>query len=214
MAPPDVAVTAALIDSQWMCELFDEERTTMINAGTTRLRDFATGRHCARRALFDLGVPAVAIRSGHRGQPLWPAGHVGSISHGAGVCVAIAAVGRPGLRSIGIDVERVGSLDESLWPSVMGPKEQSMCHQAANAAAAATIVFSGKEALFKAQYPVAGAELGFLDVELDRLPTGTTPATGRVLDHVAPVPGTGGDSLGQVHVCVVGDVVVSVAVID
>lgn len=43
--------------------------------------EFVTGRACARRALARLGVEPVPVPSGDRGEPFWPDGIVGSITH-------------------------------------------------------------------------------------------------------------------------------------
>lgn len=69
-----------------------------------RRREFTTVRHCARRALADLGVPPVAVLPGERGAPVWPQGVVGSMTHCAGYRAA-AVASRTRVRAVGIDAE-------------------------------------------------------------------------------------------------------------
>ncbi len=84
--------------------LYGEESRLVERAGEKRRRDFATGRNCAREAMGALGVGAAAIPGGAHGQPLWPAGLVGSITHCEGYCAcALARAGE--VAAIGIDAE-------------------------------------------------------------------------------------------------------------
>src|SRR5260370_8132884 len=69
-----------------------------------RRREFAAGRTCARRALAALDVYDIAILRGTKGEPLWPPGIVGSITHCADHCGAAVAP-RQDVVSIGIDVQ-------------------------------------------------------------------------------------------------------------
>jgi len=74
-------VTAVATRADLATELFAEELRALGSAVDARRREFETGRACARRALGGLGLPAAAIGSGMRGEPLWPAGVVGAITH-------------------------------------------------------------------------------------------------------------------------------------
>ena len=75
------------------------------------------GRACARKALSEIGCPPVAIGSGTSGEPLWPIGYVGSISHTDCLAASVVALNPPML-GIGLDLER----DEPLqwWNSSAG----------------------------------------------------------------------------------------------
>ncbi|MGH3274922.1 MAG: 4'-phosphopantetheinyl transferase family protein, partial [Streptosporangiaceae bacterium] len=84
--------------------LFPEEQAVMARAVEKRRREFTTARACARTALARLGQPPVAIVPGDRGEPRWPPGIVGSITHCAGY--RAAAVGRAAeVLAIGLDAE-------------------------------------------------------------------------------------------------------------
>src|SRR5262249_24756139 len=65
---------------------------------------FALGRAAARGALRELGIADVGIQRGPGGDPLWPDGFVGAISHAPDLAVAV--VGRASdYAGLGIDVE-------------------------------------------------------------------------------------------------------------
>jgi 4'-phosphopantetheinyl transferase EntD len=61
--------------------LFCEEDALVVRACAKRREEFSAGRCAGRAALACLGVPPVAILQGRRGEPLWPSGFVGSITH-------------------------------------------------------------------------------------------------------------------------------------
>src|SRR5262245_10837885 len=87
--------------------IFPGEEEFAANAVESRRREFVTARRCAREALARLGCSPIPIRSGLMGEPQWPAGFVGSITHTAGFRAA-AVTPRSLLASLGIDAERNG----------------------------------------------------------------------------------------------------------
>src|SRR5712692_10349689 len=67
---------------------------------------FSMGRAAARDALAEFGIYSVAIERGPSGEPLWPDGIVGAISHAGDVAIAI--VGRQNkYAGLGIDIEQL-----------------------------------------------------------------------------------------------------------
>src|SRR5688500_8001294 len=84
--------------------LFPEEEAALGRVGPARRWSFTAGRTAARHALAQLGVRAAPILPGARGEPRWPAGVIGSITHCRGYAAAVAApAGR--VPSVGIDAE-------------------------------------------------------------------------------------------------------------
>jgi 4'-phosphopantetheinyl transferase EntD len=67
-----------------------EEEPIVANAVESRRREFATGRACARTALAEVGCPPSPILRGPFGEPVWPRGFAGSITHDNGFAAAIA----------------------------------------------------------------------------------------------------------------------------
>jgi 4'-phosphopantetheinyl transferase EntD len=127
-----------------------------------RAQEFAAGRLCARRLLHEFGIDNFPIRVGDNRQPLWPDNFVGSITHTAGFCAAVAA-SKYRLRAIGIDAEINGSVKPELQRRICTPAEIAwlLSLPAADRAGAATLIFSAKEAFYKCQYTVTQERLGF-----------------------------------------------------
>lgn len=160
--------------------LFPEEEETVARAVPSRRAEYVAARLCARRALAGLGLPPVPIVKGERGAPRWPEGVVGSITHCTGYRAAVVARGAD-ILSLGIDAEPDAPLPDGVLDSVAGPEEQAW------AVAGGTdgpcrdrLLFSAKEAVYKAWFPLTGSWLGFGDVVLEADP-GARTFTARLL---------------------------------
>ncbi len=145
--------------------LFSVERRAVANAVEKRKREFQTGRACARAALQGLGLPRVAIPVGDRGQPLWPDGVVGSITHCDGYR-ACAAARRVDIASIGIDAEPYAPLPGSVLTSIATPAELRRLAARRDDVHLDRILFSAKEAVFKAWFAYADCPVGFRDCDI------------------------------------------------
>lgn len=145
--------------------LHPEEEAIVARAAPKRRRDFALGRTCARLALAGLGHEDAMIGQGEGGAPLWPAGMVGSITHTSGYAAALAAEARL-FSGIGVDAERVGGVGQDLWPRLFDDAERDhlMGLDEAGRAIGATLLFSAKEACYKA-WAMKGA-LVFRDIHV------------------------------------------------
>ena len=147
-------------------ELFPEEERALGRAVEKRRREFVSGRACAREALAALGVGPVPLGSGPRGEPLWPDGIVGSITHCEGYR-ACALARSSEWAALGIDAERDAALREGVWETVAHGDELAL--RSASAAGGPhldAVVFSAKEAIYKAWFPLERRQLGFEDVEV------------------------------------------------
>ncbi|MFI7417840.1 4'-phosphopantetheinyl transferase [Nonomuraea sp. NPDC049684] len=167
LVPDNVAVSTAYGDPPGV-RLFPEERHAVRKAVAKRRREFATVRHCAREALAALGIPPAPIVPGRRGAPRWPAGAVGSMTHCAGFrAAAVADAGD--VRSIGIDAEPHEPLPEGVFRMVARPEEAAMVREL-RALRPGTcwdrLLFSAKESVYKAWFPLTGEWLGFHDGSL------------------------------------------------
>lgn len=151
--------------------LFDAEESVVARAVDKRRWEFRAGRHCARRALGELGLAATAVPSGPDRAPVWPSDIVGSITHtGAGErAYAAAVVARVDeVRALGVDAELSEPLADDLLPRVLLPAEQAFVDslEEPRRGLVAMLHFSAKEAFYKCQYPLTGRFLGFQDVEV------------------------------------------------
>ena len=165
---PAVAVAAEAFDDEAPARLFPAEEELVGRAVGRRRREFATARACAHRALAELGLEPAPILTGERGEPLWPAGVAGSIAHCDGYrgC-AVARLAE--LASIGIDAEPHAPLPAGLLADVSLPAEREMLARLAAATPAIhwdRLLFSAKESVYKAWFPLAQRWLGFEDAEL------------------------------------------------
>lgn len=165
LPPPVRAVeTHAVVDDGG----FPSERAAVANAVPERRWDHATVRTCARRALAALDHAPCAIDSGPMREPLWPPGIVGSLTHCAGY--RAAAVARADdVASLGIDAEPARALPDGVLDMITVPREESMLRALVAADAQVpwdTVLFSAKESIYKAWFPLYGRWLDFTECEL------------------------------------------------
>lgn len=159
-------------------ELSASECLRMRDASSKRRREFAAGRHLAALACQGLGQGRPALPPDRRGAPQWPAGAVGSITH----CDswAAAAVAESGVvLAIGIDVEPASPLPAGLDRLVFAPSEhRTLTVGHSWAIPDDRVLFSVKEAIYKAWHPLTGMWLDFTDVLVDLRQDGTWTAEG------------------------------------
>ena len=165
--PADVVVVAATA-ADWEAPLYPEEEASLGEGSVTkRRREFAAGRACARAALQKLGLPPTPLPRAPNRLPLWPDGALGSISHCPDYCAAaVARTAR--YAGLGLDLERTGRARPELVRRICTDAEQAQLAEwrGAGVADPLTVVFSVKEAFYKAVHPLTGAHLGFRDVEI------------------------------------------------
>lgn len=146
--------------------LYPAEEAVVARAVVKRRTEFATVRACARDALAVLGEPPVPILPGERGAPGWPPGVVGSMTHTRGYCAA-AVARTAALRSVGIDAEPDGALPEGVLDAVSDVAEQEALDAVRPACEHPDrVLFSAKEAVYKAWFPITGRFLQFHEVDL------------------------------------------------
>lgn len=132
-------------------------------ARRSRQAEFFAGRYCADMAIRALLNTADRFRigTGSHGQPLWPDGVHGSITH----CdnIAIAAVSRQ-VTTIGIDCERIMDCHTATQIAnvVCHPDECNLLAEYNQPFHYLfTLLFSAKESLYKAIYPYIATILEF-----------------------------------------------------
>jgi 4'-phosphopantetheinyl transferase EntD len=172
-AVPSVVAADELFTDLPDIVLFDVEEAVVANAVDKRRREFGTVRHCARRALEALGHPPLPLVPGERGAPQWPPGVVGSMTHCVGY--RAAAVARASdVHTIGIDAEPHAPLPEGILETIARPEENTRLSALRSADASVwwdRLLFSCKESVYKAWYPLTRRWLGFehASVTLDRV---------------------------------------------
>lgn len=168
-------MTKLLPESVSVCELtgsaipdplFPEEETLVRRAVSNRRNEFALSRTCARRALTNIGVAPCSILSTSDRAPIWPPGIVGSITHcksytAAAVCLDVQFL------SLGIDAEINQPLPDGVLTLIASPSEQLAVRQLPDDDVCwDRLLFSAKECVFKAWFPVARRWLDFRDAEV------------------------------------------------
>lgn len=142
-----------------------EEETLIARSVIKRRNEFVTVRHCARVAMEGLGVPPVPILKGTNGEPRWPEGIVGSLTHCEGYRGAV--VGRsPAVRSVGIDAEPHGVLPDRVLEAISLPAERNEIGELPRGLYWDRILFCAKEATYKAWFPLTERWLGFEDAHI------------------------------------------------
>jgi 4'-phosphopantetheinyl transferase EntD len=164
MVPDSVAAAELYSDPPGLEPLPDEE-PLIAKSVAKRRNEFITVRYCARLALAELGVGPVPILKGEKGEPCWPDGVVGSLTHTEGF--RGAAVGRAGqVRSLGIDAEPHGVLPDGVLDAVSLPEERRELETLGDGLHWDRILFCAKEATYKAWFPLTRRWLGFEDAHI------------------------------------------------
>jgi 4'-phosphopantetheinyl transferase EntD len=174
IVPPQV-VAVEIFGDPPEAGLHPDEDVVLRNAVAKRRTEAGAARWCARQALAKLGLPPAPILPGLRGAPVWPAGVSGSMTHCAGYRAAALAHSRD-IATIGIDAEPHSPLPDGVVDVVASEAER---HALAELAAAAPgvswdkLLFSAKEATYKAWFPLTQRWLGFQEASI-----GINPAAG------------------------------------
>ena len=156
--------------------LFPAEEAQIARAVDKRRREYATARRCARDAMGRLGLPPAAIIKDAKGAPQWPRGVVGSMTHTDGYRAAVLGFAMR-VRSVGIDAEPHAPLpSDGVLAAVSLPEERDWLAAVGSGADGGPageggvhwdrLLFSAKEATYKAWYPLTERWLGFEDAHI------------------------------------------------
>jgi 4'-phosphopantetheinyl transferase EntD len=142
-----------------------EEEPLVARSVAKRRNEFVTVRHCARLAMGQLGVPDSPILKGEKGEPQFPNGLVGSLTHCEGYRGAVVAR-QSAVRSIGIDAEPHGVLPDGVLDAISLPVERREISDLPAGLHWDRILFCAKEATYKAWFPLTERWLGFEDAHI------------------------------------------------
>lgn len=174
LVPEAVMSAEAYADPPGLMPL-PEEEPLVARSVAKRRNEFVTVRYCARQALGELGVAPVPILKGDKGEPCWPEGVVGSLTHCDGFRGAV--VGRSAdVRSLGIDAEPHDVLPKGVLDAISLPAERVELSGLPGGLHWDRILFCAKEATYKAWFPLTHRWLGFEDAHIRFTPDSTGSA--------------------------------------
>lgn len=182
--PAGVAAGVARIGEGGEEDLLDEERGALARMVPQRKAEYIAGRLALRRAQRALSLPGFSVPNGPDRSPHWPPAFCGSISHAAGLAVAILSRQSNAAHSLGIDIEEDIALPAELLGIVLCPDERALLARE-DTDRLARIVFAAKEAVYKAQYPLSLRLFGFDAVAIS-LDTGQGRFDARFTTDIAP----------------------------
>ncbi|MFK0339613.1 4'-phosphopantetheinyl transferase family protein [Agrobacterium sp. 16-172Ci] len=137
-----------------------------------RQAEFLAGRFLGQAALALFGHDPQPIGIGNKREPVWPSGISGSISHSHGICVCM--VTQDCDVRVGVDIEKIepGAVTEVILKRALEPLERRLIadREECDAGILPFLVFSAKETLFKALYPVVGRHFDFQAARLFEKP--------------------------------------------
>lgn len=138
------------------------------NFSGKRLSHFCTGRYAAKEGFKKLGKEISEILMGSDGDPKWPSGYSGSISHSDQLVGAIVT-NDPKIASVGLDIEKIGRVKRAMWDMCFTLDEQAFLQLkiASEIDYYTTLYFSLKESFYKMQYPITKKKIWFTDVEIE-----------------------------------------------
>jgi len=169
LLPSPIETAEAFGDTAGLSHLYPEEAALVSKAVAKRRDEFATVRACAREALGRLGHRPAPILPGERGAPQWPDGVVGSMTHCLGYRAAALAHATD-VVTIGLDAEPNEPLPAGgVAAAVMHAHE--IAHVAELTAHRPDVgwgrlVFSAKESVYKAWFPLTHRWLDFEEAEI------------------------------------------------
>lgn len=131
----------------------DVERAA--GACDSRRTEIYAGRFCARQALAALGGPGDApLPGGSSGEPVWPQGFSGSVSHSRSAAAAVVLAGEG--RSAGVDLELEGRwISDGAFRHITATADEAAAAESLEQAGipGRLLLFSAKESFFKLLFP-------------------------------------------------------------
>ena len=155
---PPAVVAVESFGEPGAAALLPAEAAAIATAGRKRRAEFGAGRAVAHAALGELGSPAGPVLPGRAGEPVWPAGVVGSLTHCRGYR-ACAVAHATDLAAIGIDAEPSRALPDRMLAAVAGDAERSRISGLSAASPGVPwdlLLFSAKESVYKAWFGAVG----------------------------------------------------------
>lgn len=139
------------------------------NVALTRKHHYIAGRYCAIQAAKNLGFSLPVFPNAETREPIWPQGFIGSISHSKSIAISCIAEAQS-FESIGIDAEEMikTTTGENIASTIASVEELNYLKEL-NFDFGLTLLFSAKEALYKALYPLGRKFIDFKEATLSKV---------------------------------------------
>jgi len=148
----------------------EEARILSPRAYGRKRAEFALGRTAAHSALKQIGFEnSPPVLRGQKGEPIWPDGIVGSITHCHPWSIAVAVQCSNGL-AIGVDLETRERMQGTDISDLVCRGAELDWVRGGDFQERLTMIFSAKEAIYKALYPLCQRYIDFKEVELTWFP--------------------------------------------
>jgi phosphopantetheinyl transferase len=163
----------SFVHTKEICDtyLHPEEQRYLAAATDKRRIEFSTVRYCVEKALHSYELKRPPMVPDDCGAPQWPKGIVGSMTHRVGYCAAVVAP-RCLVPAIGVDAEVNASLPVRVTDKVALKTEKRLVSELRTErpnVAFDRLLFSIKESVYKAWFPLKRRRIAFRDilVEID-----------------------------------------------
>jgi 4'-phosphopantetheinyl transferase EntD len=165
------AFLAVLSAAEWGESSIDPEQDRILSpyVCAKKRTEFVLGRAAVGYALRELGEYGHVLRGG-AGEPIWPEGISGCITHCWPWAAALVVRSRRPV-AVGIDLESLEKVARTDISSVICTAEElDWVRQGFSFHERLAMIFSAKEAVYKGIYPFCRQYIDFQDVELSWLP--------------------------------------------
>lgn len=114
-----------------------------------------------------MGYPASPITTGTFREPLWPKGIIGSITHSQTLALVVVANKNKAFSGVGIDIETKNGVSSDFVRDLLTDRELTELRtRGAGWENDVTLIFSAKEAVFKAVNPITNLMIDFNELEI------------------------------------------------
>lgn len=192
--PKHIQFATAPVTAAGIPTLLPAERAALSpRAAQKRIQEFAAGRNAARTALAQAGfTEQQPILIGTARMPLWPDGFAGSITHTATLAAACVASSNS-VKALGLDVEEIQKdFDLRIQERIATTAELSSFPCGLYSETIKTLlIFSAKETIYKAYYPMVKQYFGYDTVALECQPEQNCFTITPMASFLKPVIGVG-----------------------
>jgi len=162
--------------------------------------DYLLGRLCAEAAISALtGEKGVILDFSKTGAPKWPKGVVGSISHNSNLVLSVCAL-KSNCVGIGIDCEEVlinSTFKDIKSIFISADEEQFLNSFGKPLNLLGTLLFSFKEATFKALFPLVNSYFDFKDFSVTNIDFEEKTIQGYITKNISDIIKTGFEVQGH-----------------